>query len=134
MVAITIGGILATAAAAISTVASVGSFLAGIAILPFKIAGDNKLFAVLIYWLVFFIDSFIFVPIFSALMQPFYDIFGLKGIEIGFTSIYLTLINIFTGFIFGWFFVPFHLLVMASIILALQLVAWAFDKSNIANL
>ena len=129
MVVITFGSVLALLGAGISAAASVGGFLANVAFLPFKVAGDNKLFATFIYWIIFFIDSFVVVRLFSTIMQPFFDIFGLKGIEIGFTSIYLIIINMFTGFLFGWFFVPFHLLVIASLVLALQLAAWFYDKT-----
>ncbi|HEC37409.1 hypothetical protein LCGC14_0978920 [marine sediment metagenome] len=128
MVVITISGILAILGAGISSLASVGGFLANVAFLPFKIAGDNKLFAVVIYWIVFFIDSFIVVQLFSAIMQPFFDIFGITGVEIGFTSIYLILINMFTVFLLGWYFVPFHLLMLASAVLALQFAIWTYSK------
>ena len=125
---VTIGSVLALLGAGISAAASVGGFLANIAFLPFKIAGDNRLFAVVIYWIVFFIDSFVVVRVFSVVMQPFFDIFGITGVEIGFTSIYLLLINMFTTFLFGWFFVPFHLLMLASLVLALQFAIWAFHN------
>lgn len=129
MVIVTVGGVLAGLAAAISAVTSVGSFLANVAFLPFKVAGDNKMFAIFIYWTVFFIDSFLFVPLFSAVTNPLFKSFGLEGIELGFTSIYLVVVNIFTSFLFGWFFVPFHLLIIASLVLLLQLAAWFYDKT-----
>ncbi len=129
MVVITLSGILAGLAAAISAVTSVGSFLANIAILPFKVAGDNKMFAIFIYWIVFFIDSFIFVPLFSAVTNPLFKAFGLEGIELGFTSIYLIIVNIFASFLFGWFFVPFHLLIIATLVLLLQFAAWMYTMT-----
>ncbi len=128
MVVITIGGILTLLGAGISAAASVGGFLANVAFLPFKIAGDNRMFAIFIYWIVFFIDSFVVVRIFSAVMQPFFDIFGITGVEIGFTSIYLIIINMFTTFLLGWFFVPFHLLILASLVLALEFAIWTYSK------
>ena len=120
MALLTIGGVLAALGTAVTTVASAASFLANVATIPFRLAGDNKVLATGMYWIVFAIDSFIFVPLFSAITQPFFDVFGIEGVQIGFTSIYLTIINIFTGFLFGWFFVPYHLLMMATLILIIQ--------------
>ena len=76
------------------------------------------------------IDSFVVVQLISAVMQPFYDIFAIEGVELGFTSVYLLVINMFTGFLFGWYFVPFHLLMITSVVLLLQLTIWMFTTSQ----
>ncbi len=129
MVVITIAGVLSALGLAVSAITSVGGFMANVAFLPFKVAGDNKLFATFIYWVVFFIDSFIFVPLFSAVTNPFFEALNIEGVELGFTSIYLIIVNIFSSFLFGWFFVPFHLLIIVSLVLILQLVIWMYSKS-----
>ncbi|KKN43746.1 hypothetical protein LCGC14_0700280, partial [marine sediment metagenome] len=117
MAIFTISGILGILGAAVTAVASGAGFLANIATIPFALAGNNRTLALVMYWIIFAIDAFIIVRITSAVLQPFYDIFGIEGVELGFTSIYLMVINIFTGFIFGWFFVPFHLFLIVTIIL-----------------
>lgn len=122
MAIFTISGILGILGAAVTAVASGAGFLANIATIPFALAGNNRTLALVMYWIIFAIDAFIIVRITSAVLQPFYDIFGIEGVELGFTSIYLMVINIFTGFIFGWFFVPFHLFLIVTIILVFELV------------
>lgn len=134
MVILTIGGVLGGIGAAITTVASGASFLANLATIPFRVAGENRVLAISMYWLVFAIDSFVFVPLFSAVTTPFFDVFGIKGVEIGFTSIYLIIINIFTSFLFGWFFVPFHLLILATLILILEFLVWGLRLTGLVRI
>ena len=122
MAVFTISGILGILGAAVTGVASAAGFLANIATIPFALAGNNRTLALIMYWIIFAIDAFVIVRITSAVLQPFYDIFGIEGVELGFTSIYLMVINIFTGFIFGWFFVPFHLFLIVTIVLIFELV------------
>ena len=120
MVAV-IAGILAALGAAVSPVVAVGTFLADIALIPFKLAGDNKMLATFMYWIVFAVDAFIITPAVSSITEPFFAFFGIEGVKIGFTTIYLFLINIFTSFLFGWAFSAFHLLIITSLLLLLQL-------------
>ena len=134
MAIFTISGFLAAIGAGITAVASAAGFLANIATIPFKIAGDNKSLAIVMYWVVFAVDTFVVVPLVSGILQPFFDIFGLEGIQLGFTTIYLTVINIFTGFIFGWFFVPMHLLMLASVLLIFEFVAFMLRTKSVATI
>ena len=134
MVVLTISGVLGIIGAGVTAVASAAAFLANIATIPFTIAGNNRTLAVVIYWVVFAIDSFVVVPLVSSVLQPFFDIFGLEGVKIGFTTIYLLIINIFTSFLFNWAFVPFHLLILASLVLALELVIFMVRTKSISKI
>ena len=78
MAVFTISGVLGIIGAGVTAVASAAAFLANIATIPFTIAGNNRTLAVVIYWIVFAIDSFIVVPLVSGILQPFFDIFGLE--------------------------------------------------------
>lgn len=134
MVVLTISGILGVIGAGITSVASVASFLANIATIPFRLAGENRTLAVSMYWVVFAIDSFLVVPVISGVTQPFFDIFGIEGVKIGFTTIYLLVINLFTSFLVGWAFTPFHLLILATLILVLELVIFMVRTKSIAKI
>ena len=76
MVVFTIGGVIAAVLGAVSVVVSAGGFLVNILTLPFKVAGDNKLFATSIYWFVFVIDSFLIVNLTSAFTNPIFELVG----------------------------------------------------------
>ena len=134
MAIFTISGFLAAIGTGITAIGSVAAFLANIATIPFAFAGNNRTLAIVMYWVVFAIDSFVVVPLVSGVLQPFFDIFGMEGVQIGFTTIYLTIINIFTGFLFNWFFVPFHLLMLASIILLFELVIFMVRIKGISKI
>ncbi len=134
MAVFTISGILGIIGAGITAIGSAAAFLANVATIPFTLAGNNRTLAVTIYWVVFAIDSFVVVPIISGISQPFFDIFGIEGVQIGFTTIYLLVINIFTAFLFNWAFVPFHLLMLASLILILELLIFMVRTKSISKI
>ncbi len=131
MAVLTISGIIGLFAGGISAIASIGAFLAGILILPFKLAGDNKELALTIYWVVFLIDSFFVTTLTNGVLAPLYELFNIAPLDLGFTSIYLIVINIATVPLLGWYFVPIHLLMLASLLILIRLIAWVYLYNRI---